>query len=138
VNRSELGSSNSRAGRSWDIHTDVKQVPKRVTVFPVVEEQLDRLSAFGNGLFQSLYWYTIGLHTLQKPAVSGDDFRPGVASHFDKAIGRKQNGVICFAVPCQICDINWRPNKLTWDPSSKNSHPGPGTCDGRLRALVLH
>lgn len=66
--------------------TDVKQVPERIAILLVIQKQLNRLLSVINGRFQSTDRGSVGVRSLEKPAVSGDNLGTRVAGNFYEAV----------------------------------------------------
>lgn len=78
--------------------TNIKQIPKWIAVFLVVEYQFYAFAAICDSLLQTLDWWSICLKALKESAVSGNNFRSAVSCYFDESVRREYYGVVCFSI----------------------------------------
>ena len=74
--------------------TDIEQVPERVSVLLIVEQQLDCLPAFDHRIPQAPHRYGVRQLSLQEPAVPRDDFRATIPGDLDQPVRSIHNGIV--------------------------------------------
>lgn len=72
----------------------IKEVPEGISVFAIVEEELDGFFTVFNRDAKTLGGFRVGVGTLEEPTVAGYYISPAVAGDRDKSVRRKDNGIV--------------------------------------------